>query len=593
MKPDAPSRALPVLRLYLVAVAVGIAAGLGAVVFRGLLGILHNLLFLGRLSWTYDATLHTPPSPLGALVIAVPVLAALVVAVLVQNFAPEAKGHGVPEVMDAIHHNGGVIRPVVALIKALASALSIGSGGAVGREGPIIQIGAAFGSALGQWLRIPVWQRVTLIAAGAAGGIAATFNTPVGGMLFAVEITMQEVSARTLVPVAIATATATYLGRLFYGPHPSFVIPSFETPYFHLTNPWLLPLYVGLGLLLGVASVGYIRSLYAFEDFFERRVPGGYPVRHMLGMAAVGILFYVLLRSTGHYYVEGIGYATVQDVLTGTLDSAPFLLLLCLLKLVATSLTLGSGASGGIFSPGLFMGATLGAGYGHLVQRLLPGVPFSPPAFAVAGMAGLIGGSTGAALAAIVMIFEMTLDYDVIVPMTITVALAYGIRRTLCPESIYSMKLVRRGRFVPDSLRANPHELLRAADVMNRFGTALPASSSLDQAVRMLSERAEIAWFLAVDGEGVAGAALRAEVLAARGERGGETRLGEIVHEDAVRVDPHTPLPQLLETLRITPVSMALVVEAAAPLRADSVLGIVTKGEIADALVQANAAFEG
>jgi CIC family chloride channel protein len=593
VKADAASRTLPVFQLYVVAVVVGIAAGIGAVVFRGLIAIFHNLLFLGRLSWAYDATLHTPAGPWGPWVIAVPVLGALAVAVLVQNFAPEAKGHGVPEVMDAIHHNRGVIRPVVALIKSLASALSIGSGGAVGREGPIIQIGSAFGSSLGQWLRVPVWQRVTLIAAGAGGGIAATFNTPVGGILFAVEITMQEVSARTLVPVAIATTTATYIGRLFYGPHPSFVIPSFETPYFHLTNPWLLPLYVGLGLLLGVASVAYIRSLYAFEDFFERWVPGGYPVRHMLGMAVVGILFYLLLRTTGHYYVEGIGYATVQDVLTGAAHSAGFLLLLCLLKLVATSLTLGSGASGGIFSPGLFMGATLGASYGLLIQQLIPGMSFSPPAFAVAGMAGMIGGSTGAALAAVVMIFEMTLDYDVIIPMTITVALAYGIRRVLCPESIYSMKLARRGRFVPDSLRASPHELLRAADVMNRFGAVLPASSSLDQAVRMLSERGDLAWFLAVDGEDVVGAAQRAEVLGARGERGGGASLGEIVSKHSVRVDPRESLLRVLEALRVNGASIALVVESAARLQPEAVLGIVTKAEIADALLQANAAFEG
>lgn len=159
-------------------------------------------------------------------------------AFLVKNFAPEAKGHGVPEVMDAIYYNKGIIRPIVALVKSLASAISIGSGGSIGREGPIIQIGAAFGSTLGQLLRLSLWQRITLIAAGTGGAIAATFNTPVGGVLFALEITMHEVSARTLVPVAISTATATYIGRLFFGPHPSFLIPAFETPYFHLAKPW-------------------------------------------------------------------------------------------------------------------------------------------------------------------------------------------------------------------------------------------------------------------------------------------------------------------------------------------------------------------
>ncbi len=206
-----------------------------------------------------------------------------------------------------------MIRPIVAVVKSLASALSIGSGGSVGREGPIIQIGSSFGSTLGQLLRVPIWQRVTLIAGGAGAGIAATFNTPVGGVLFAVEIMLHEVSARTLVPVTIATVTASYIGRVLLGSHPSFVIPDFEQPYFHPTNPWVLVLYIGLGVLMGLVSVLYIRSIYAFEDFFEKRIRTSYYLRHMLGMLAVGIIMYVLLRTTGHYHIEGVGYATVQD----------------------------------------------------------------------------------------------------------------------------------------------------------------------------------------------------------------------------------------------------------------------------------------
>jgi len=187
------SNSLGPLRLSLLSVLVGVVVGVGAVVFRGLIAFFHNLLFLGKLSTVYDANTHTPASPWGPLVILVPVLGALGVAWLVKNFAPEAKGHGVPEVMDAIYYDRGIIRPVVAFVKSVASALSIGSGGAIGREGPIIQIGSSFGSTMGQALKMPVWQRVTLIAAGAAGGIAATFNTPIGGVLFAVEIMLQEV----------------------------------------------------------------------------------------------------------------------------------------------------------------------------------------------------------------------------------------------------------------------------------------------------------------------------------------------------------------------------------------------------------------
>ncbi|HWC88523.1 MAG TPA: chloride channel protein, partial [Pirellulales bacterium] len=263
-------------------IVIGVVGALGAVVFRDLIALFHNLLFFGQLSFAYDANLHTPPSPWGPLIILVPVLAALVVAFLVSHFAPEARGHGVPEVMDAIYYHGGVVRPIVAVIKSLASALSIGSGGSIGREGPIIQIGASFGSTLGGLLRLPAWERITLIAAGAGAGIAATFNTPIGGVLFAVEIMLHEVSARTLVPVTIATVTASYVGRLVFGNHPSFVIPPLATP---VTNPtdWLVLLcYPGLGLLTGLVSFAYIRSIYAFEDFFEKRVPGNYYTRHML-----------------------------------------------------------------------------------------------------------------------------------------------------------------------------------------------------------------------------------------------------------------------------------------------------------------------
>ena len=457
-----PRRSLNFFYFQLIAVLVGLVGGFGALLFRALIAFFHNLFFLAKFSVAYDANLHTAPAPWGMGVILIPVIGAAGVVFLVKNFAPEAKGHGVPEVMDAIYYAKGKIRPVVAVVKSLASALSIGSGGSIGREGPIIQIGSSFGSTIAQLLRIAVWQRITLIAAGASAGIAATFNTPVGGILFAMEIILHEVSARTLVPVTVATATATYVGRMFFGVHPSFIIPQLEKTYFHPTNPWVLIFYIGLGLLMGLVSALYIKSIYGFEDFFDQHVKGGYYVRHLSGMFLVGILMYLLLRFFGHYYIDGVGYATVQDVLSGALDYAPLLLLLFFLKLLSTSLTLGSGASGGIFSPGLFMGATLGGAYGVLVGRLLPTLGVSTAAFAVAGMAGVIAGTTGAALAAVVMIFEMTLDYNVIIPMTITVALSYGVRIRLSPESIYTLKLARRGHYLPSQFLSNFQLLLRA-----------------------------------------------------------------------------------------------------------------------------------
>ena len=497
--------------LWALSLLVGIVAGLGAVAFRALIAIFHNLFFLGSLSAAYDANAHTPAGPWGRLVILVPVVGAFGVVFLVKNFAPEAKGHGVPEVIDAVFYHKGVIRPVVSVIKALASALSIGSGGSVGREGPIIQIGSSFGSTMGQLLRLPTWQVVTLIAAGAGGGIAATFNTPVGGVLFAVEIVMHEVSARTLVPVVTATATATYVGQFFFGPHPSFSIPALETTYFQLTDPKVLVAYAILGLSAGLVSALFIYSIYGFEHFFENRVKGGYYLQHAAGMLAVGLMLYFFMRFSGHYYVEGVGYATIQDVLASVQFPIYFLVLLFAAKLLATSLTLGSGASGGVFSPALFLGATAGGAYGVVLHRVFPSLHISAPAFAVAGMAGVVGGATGAAMAAIVMIFEMTRDYTVIIPMTLTVAISYGVRRSLIRDSIYTRKLVLRGDPVPESLRADLQFTRRAASIMNSKLQILPAATRLQD---LPSNRNDA--FVVINGAGAVEGVVPGENLSAQ-----------------------------------------------------------------------------
>lgn len=583
-----PGKPLGTLNLYLMALLMGVVAGLGAVIFRGMIAILHNLLFLGKFSFIYDANVHTVASPWGPFVILVPVVGALGVAFLVLNFAPEAKGHGVPEVMDAIYYNRGIIRPVVAAVKSLASALCIGSGGAIGREGPIIQIGSSFGSTMGQLLGLPVWQVITLVAAGAGGGIAATFNTPIGGVLFAVEIMMAEISVRTLVPVAISTAMATYVGRIFFGPHPSFIIPAFESVYFHLTSPLVLFAYVGLGVLLGLVSTVYIRSIYIFEDFFEEKVSHNYYVRHVLGMVLVGVIIYILMRTTGHYYIEGVGYATVQDVLTGANHTLYLLLLLFALKLLATSLTLGSGASGGIFSPALFLGATFGGAYGVIISMIFPHIGISPPAFAVAGMAGVVGGATGAALTSIVMIFEMTLNYNVIVPMTITVALSYGIRMLLCEQSIYTLKLTRRGHHIPEMLHANPHYLTRAGGAMQDCTDKIVAAGqTVEEFSRTIVNGAEYSWWVVAEHGKVVGMVSKEMILEAllHPERG--TTLGQIARGDYLAVTENVQLYNVLMNMCCRPAPVALVMAEAGATEVAAVKGIISKERVVDSMTGA------
>jgi len=507
----------------------GIVAGLGAVLFRDLIGLLHNIFFLGKLSSSYDANTHTAAGPWGPFIILAPGVGAAGVTVLVTLFAPEAKGHGVPEVMDSVHYGKGIIRPIVAVIKAVASALCIGSGGSVGREGPIVQIGSAFGSMIGQFLPMTQKQRITLLAAGAAGGIAATFNTPIGGILFAVELILNEVSTATLVPVAICTITATYVGRLFFGIHPSFVIPSLTGPYSSLESPEVLVSYVALGILMGGASALCVRTLYLVEDLFAARSFKNPYLRHTSAMVLVGVMFYLLMRYSGHYYIEGVGYSTIQDILTGSLPGLPLLALLFVLKLSATSITLGSGGSGGVFSPSLFLGATAGGIYGTILRMVFPALGIRPEAFAVAGMAGMVGGTTGAALTAIVMIFEMTLDYSAIVPIAITVAFSYGVRKALLRESIYTMKLTRRGHIMPDAFRVGFLSLRKAGQVMTRKIVSVPASASLARLRRTAAAHPEAQWILVTERGFVVGVDSRNDIPMSTSEekykRGFATRI--------------------------------------------------------------------
>lgn len=464
--PPNDTRNVSIIVLSLIAVVIGVVTGLGAVFLRYLIAVIHNLFFLGTFSFEYDANLPTAPSPYGPLVILAPVVGGLIVLWLVRNFAPEAKGHGVPEVMDAIYYRRGHIRPAVVAIKSLASALSIGSGASVGREGPIIQIGSGIGSVLGRWFHLRSWQVITLVAAGAGAGIAATFNTPLGAVLFAVELMLPEFSSRTLLPVVLATGTATYVGRLAFGMAPAFLVAAHKRPdVFVPLSVDMLPLYVIFGLVAGVAAWIFVKVLYATEDFFEDWQANPY-LKNALGMLSLGILMYVLLLTTGQYHTESVGYATIESVLTGQLAAPGFLMLLFVLKMIATSVSLGAGASGGVFSPSLFLGATLGGAFGGILDIMFPHLGFHPVTFALIGMGGIVGASTGAALTSIMMLFEMTGDYSITVAAIIAVVCAVGVRRRLSDDDIYTTKLSRRGHHIPRESRSHSFSIRRIRDLM-------------------------------------------------------------------------------------------------------------------------------
>jgi chloride channel protein, CIC family len=570
-------------RLSLIAIFVGVVTGFGAIAFRALIGFIHNLFFSGQFSFFYDANVHTPASPWGVFIVLVPVVGALIVTLLVTKFAPEARGHGVPEVMDAVYYAEGRIRPVVAAVKSLASAVAIGTGSAVGREGPIIQIGASLGSTIGQIIPLAVWQRITLVGAGAGAGIAATFNTPIGGVMFATELMMPEVSVRTFLPVALATGTATFIGRLYFGLEPAFRMPLLPAMSHHPTSFAALLLFALLGVLIGLAATAFIKGLHWAEGVFER-VRNPY-LRHATGMLAVGIMIYCLFQGFGHYYVEGVGYATVQDVLLGSLAAGPLLALLFVCKLAATSLSLGSGSSGGIFSPSLFMGATLGGAFGALAAAIFPSLHLSIPAFGIIGMAAMVGGGTGAAMTAVTMIFEMTRDYDIVMPMIVAVAISIGIRRVLSQENIYTIKLVSRRHFIPKALHANMFLVRQARDVMDRDFLLLPKQMSFDAFLREPSHNGKLRHVVVSNDDRIVGV-LRVNTGIRRGLESAYTgvTLDDVASRDFTIAHEEDIMFGVIGRMWQRGAMMVVVVRGNGQPSAADVLGVITKEHVADSV---------
>ncbi|HUO55047.1 MAG TPA: chloride channel protein [Rhodoblastus sp.] len=571
-------------RLSLLAVLIGLGAGVGAVAFRDLIGFIHNVAFLRRFDMSYDANFFTPESPWGAGIILVPVVGSLIVTFLVEKFAPEARGHGVPEVMDAIYYHEGRIRPVVAMVKSLASALSIGTGAAVGREGPIIQIGASLGSTLGQIVDMAPWQRITLVAAGAGAGIAATFNTPIGGVMFAVELMLPEVSARTFLPVALATGVATFVGRIFLGLRPAFDVPA----KLLLDRPATLTelfVYGAVGVAAGLAAAAFVHGLGFTENAFERI--GNKYLRHALGMAMVGALFYALFRLAGHYYVEGVGYATIEAVLKDRLAAPGLLLALAVAKFLATSVSLGSGGSGGIFSPSLFMGATLGASLGLLSARVDPSSGVNGANCAIVGMAAMVGGATGAAMTAVTMIFEMTRDYDIVMPSIMAVALAVGVRALLSAETIYTMKLVHRGHFVPKALHANMFMVRPAREVMERDAILLPHDVAFDAFLRNPDYSGGMRHVVVTRGDRIVGV-LRVNMELRRGLEQAYTgvRLGDVAQRNFTMVRANDIMFDVVARMARRRSMTAVVTNGRRRPRARDVVGVVTREHIGDSVAE-------
>ncbi|PKQ02430.1 MAG: chloride channel protein, partial [Alphaproteobacteria bacterium HGW-Alphaproteobacteria-12] len=506
---------------------------------------------------------------------------------LVKNYAPEARGHGVPEVMDAIYHKEGRVRPIVAVIKSLASALSIGSGASVGREGPIVQIGAALGSSFATLINLPSWQRITLLAAGAGAGIAATFNTPLGGVLFTLELMLPEVSPRTFLPVVIATGSAAYVGRLFFGLQPAFLVALAPVPSEQTVDVVNLLAFVALGLLCGAASWGFIRTLVFCEEFFPKRFANEY-LRNAVGMSIVGLMGYLFVVTSGHYYVNGVGYGTIQAILQGHITSIALLALLCGAKIIATSVSLGSGASGGVFAPSLYIGATLGGAFGAVMLFFWPGHSVSVAEYAMVGMAAVVGGGTGATMTAITMVFEMTRDYNIIIPLIMAVAIAVGVRRALMSENIYTIKLVRRGRRIPKDRYSNAYLVRIAHEIMDNSISVMPADTPVEQALTYVAEGGGAHFILVQDGGRIAGVVPFDSRIAMRDTHGKQpVTVRDLAITDYVLARENSILEDVMRRIRERNATLALVVRDKPGIpRPGDVLGVIGKPQIADIMLK-------
>ncbi|NOQ67397.1 MAG: CBS domain-containing protein [Desulfobacterales bacterium] len=470
------------LILLVMAVVIGISTGLAAVVFIRLIAFIQTFFYGGGEKILPE---------LGRLwLILIPVIGGLLVGPIIVKFAPEAKGHGVPEVMQALILRGGRIRPRVAIAKIITSALCIGTGGSAGREGPIVQVGSALGSSIGQWLHLSDARIKNLVACGAAAGIAATFNAPIAGVVFAIEVLLSEIQVTVFGNVVVSAVAASIVSQIFLGARPAFEIPGYV-----MQSPWEILLYVILGLLAALVGILFIRMLYYTEDVFDRlAIPEWLKPATgalLLGILAfcypyVGTISYIspndmalgLPISENYPHIFGSGFLFLEEVLQGRV---PFFLLFLLifLKPLATSFTLGSGNSGGVFAPSLFTGAMLGGSFGYLAMHLFPNLNIEIGAYALVGMAAVFSAAARAPLTSMLIVFEMSNDYRLILPLMAAGMVASTFAQWLHSDSIYSLKLTKRGIRFEQGRDLDIMQTVQVEEVMNKAPVTVQQEQSV------------------------------------------------------------------------------------------------------------------
>lgn len=552
------------LMIALLSILVGIISGFGAVGFRYLIGFFHNLFFDGRISFIYNSEVPFV-SRWGWLVILVPAVGILLANFITEKWAPEAKGHGVPEVMVAVMEDRGKIRPVVALIKSFASAITIGAGGSVGREGPIVQIGASFGSSLGQWLKLKPREVIILVGAGVAGSIGATFNAPIGGCIFALELILPEYSIMTIMPLVVSSIIATRISTTILGFMPAFTIPEYM-----LVSSWEIIFYVVLGFLAGLVSICFIRSLYATEDFFNG-IKINSNIKALVGGLLLGLVGYLCYLFMGEYYIFGVGYAFLNACLANPVPGLSILLILVFVKIFANSLTLGAGGSGGIFAPSLFLGAAVGAAFGVVVNILFPSITAPPSAYAIVGMGAVVSGTTGASITAMIMIFEMTRNYKIMLPLMLCVVIAHFVNAFFNHETIYTKKLTRRGIMIQLDKRIPIFKSMLVSEIMVSDFIYCSPSDAITKVLEKMHEK-DLGLLPVLENGEVKGTISYAELYHFKGPE--SEKIGNIFKKKNIVVRPDIDLYKALDIMSTLKTAILVVKDG------EKSLGFITRNRI-------------
>lgn len=450
LSPQPPAQFRIVLMSFL-AGGIGLVAGLVAYVLYKLIGLFTNLFFFHE--WT--ATFRSVGAHhLGAWVILIPVFGGLIVGVMAKYGSSKIKGHGIPEAMEAVLVNRSRIEPKVALLKPISAAIAIGTGGPFGAEGPIIQTGGAIGSLVGQVLHTTAVERKVLLACGAAAGMSATFNTPIAGVILAIELLLFEFKSRSFIPLVIASTLATAVHMQLLGPGPMFQVGPMD-----FAIPKALPFYLVLGPLCGLAAVGLSKVLYWVEDLFEK-IPVDELWYPAIGALALGIIGFFVPR------VFGVGYDTIGAILNGQL-AWKILLIVMVAKFAALVISLGSGTSGGLLAPTFMWSAAMGGLFAMIGNYFFPSAHLSPGAFALVAMGAVFGAASRAAFSFIIFAFEITRDYNAVLPLMLVAVIADGIAMLFMPgSSIMTEKLARRGLRVHQDYEADVLTQATVAETM-------------------------------------------------------------------------------------------------------------------------------